>query len=242
MPSGMQVFNSQGTIVADVTSPTYMFRNKYTITVPAGAGRVRAAIIDVANCENPVFVARCTLTNRRFTIDWRPKPGVPGTYEVRALALHEVFDEEDMALQYETVNTAALPVEVFHFDWPIMSAEKSGLQLFDGTGRCTFDSNLRPARVARALLSSFGSDDWTAPSGVRVGVLPFYNYMLSFRNTAPNGYYELWWREAFVFLGERVLTRELFCHNAITGVSPGTLYEKPHGTPGVLFIDLAGLP
>lgn len=229
--------------MADVTSPTYMFKNKYTITIPAGAGRVRAATIDVSECENPVFVARCTVTNRRFTIDWRPKPGVPGTYQVRAITMHEVFDPEDgSAIQYDTINTAALTIEIFHFDWPVMSSAKSGLQLFDATGRCTFDSNLRPARVVRALLSGFGYDDWTAPGGVRVGVLPFYNFNLSFRNNPFDGYYELWWREAFVFLGERVLTHQLFCHNAITGVTSGPLYEKPHGTPGVLFIDLAGLP
>lgn len=242
MPSGMQVFNTSGTLVADMTTPTLTLRNKITVTVPAGAGAIRFVDQLFANCDIPVFAFRPNGANRNFFADVSTVVGQPTQRSVRCYTAAEwFFDTEgsDPATM-DTNNTTSFTVTIYHFDRPAAPAPGAGfgLQMFDELGRPTFDSNQKPAKVLRALTGAFGYDDFTFPNSVAPAVIPSHNWRYQIDSNAF-GYYELWYRENWRFGGNRVESFDLFLHNALL-ISPTSHLDRPNGRSSGIFVDVLG--
>jgi len=155
MPSGMQIFNSTGQIVADVTSPTLALRNKYTMTIPAGTGLVRSStMLEVPNTELPFFAIRPNSANRpTFILSNVPKVGTPTTRQI-IVSTCEPMDFEDQNPPTVSSQQTSYTVTLYYFDRPQVSGTY-GLQLFDASGNCTFDSAGKFARVFAAGVGSY---------------------------------------------------------------------------------------
>lgn len=239
MPAGLQAFNTFGTLVADMTTPTLTLRNKITVTVPAGAGAIRFVDQLFTNCDIPVFAFRPNGVNRNFFADISAVVGQPTQRSVRCYTANEWFydpESSDPATMAPN-NSASFTVTIYHFDRPATPGSSgSGLQLFDELGRCTFDSNQKPARVLRSLSGAFGYDDFTFPNSVAPAVIPSHNWLYQL-DTNGFGTYELWYRENWRFGGNRVESFDLFLHNALLVSSAADLL-RPNGRSSGIFVDV----
>lgn len=242
MPAGFQAFNTFGTLVADMTTPTLTLRNKITVTVPAGAGTIRFVDQLFTNCDIPVFAFRPNGANRNFFADVSTVVGQPTQRSVRCWTAREVIVSPDDSepVSFDTNNTTSFTVTIYHFDRPATpGASGFGLQLFDELSRCTFDSNQKPARVLRSLSGAFGYDDFTFPTSVAPAVIPSHNWLYETRNNPFDGWHEIWWRENWRFGGNRVESFDLFSHNFIS-LSGGPAISRPNGRSSGIFVDVLG--
>lgn len=241
MPSGMQVFNTAGTLVADMTSPTLTLRNKVTVTVPAGAGRTRFVDQLFTNCDIPVFAFRANGVNRNFFPDISAVAGQPTQRSVRCYTVtgYDISDDESPAIS-DPIDTTSFTVTIYHFDRPATpGASGYGLQLFDELGRPTFDSNQKAARVLRTLSGAFGYDDYTYPTSVSPAVIPSHNWLREITNNPFDGWVERHWRENIVFGGNRVQSHDLFFHTQLPSGST-TPSQNPNGRSALIFVNVFG--
>lgn len=240
MPAGMQVFNSVGTLVADMTSPTLAFKAKQTVTVPAGSGRIRFVDVVFNNCDIPIFAFKANGASRNFFSDVTPVVGQPTQRSVRCYTVSEVLvdDGGGGGVSYKPNNTTSFTVDIYHFDRPIPPGGAGyGMQLFDELGHCTFDARLKAARVLRVVN---GYDTFTFPTSVAPAVIPSHNWLFEVREVPAVGSVELWHRENFKFSGNTVESIPLMPHN-YTILSPTAAVEKPNGIFSGIFVNVLGL-
>ena len=236
MTAGFQVYNSHGTLVADVNDVTMGFRGKYLVTVPSGAGALRYVDIEVPNCDMPSFAFRPTSYGRNCFAEFTPKPGTPTTMQIRVWTGAETIVEDGNPVYQEAINTASFQVWIYHFDRPGNDGNY-GLQLFNAAGEITFNSNYPPARV----LKGFSTDDLTSYSPALPAIIPSNRSYIASLNRSPDGWIELWAREMFRFESMyQVRFQEMF-YTFSTAISPTTAYERYTGIVGGIVIDVSNM-
>jgi hypothetical protein len=235
-----EVYNTHGTKVADAVNPTLALRGKYTATIPAGSARDREVTIEVSDTDIPVFAIR-PAANRPTYIRWpRVKPGDPTKWQL-TITTNAFADDSLDGDPFGAVNTTAYNVTVYHFDRALPTNDNYGLQLFDATGRCTFQGNQKAAKVVAAAPFNFGRGSnisATAPSGRVYAAIANYGF-LSVTETGSWGWRERHFREQVIVTGNTVDLQGGYpvFHLA---VSSGPEKTRRHGLPGGFIIDVTG--
>lgn len=138
MPVGLEIINDAGTILIDSASPTLAMRQKVAATSDAGK-----LIVQTFNAvEFPTLALRSTA-------GW-------------VALVSAVIVSGNMTYTLRTQN-ASQAVTLYFFDRPAISAVGYGFQVFDDTGKLTFDAAQKPGRVAGVQASD---GIWTGTAGI----------------------------------------------------------------------------
>lgn len=174
MPAGVQIINTSNTVLINEDYKAYALRVKGTVTLP-GASGAYSSRADVSFTSRsggaPPMLALVPTEGCVITDNYR-RNGNVHTWSVRS-------------------NTAG-PVEYYIFDL-LTSADNAGglFQVFDGSSRLIFDSNLNYLRIAQMIFSpvtSFGNSPGATkvpvPSGKKYAVaIAAPQYYRVYRNT-----------------------------------------------------------
>lgn len=185
MPAGIEVRNNNGTIQINELNPTLALRGKQSNTTPAALYQYRTHTF--TGVDVPAFGLSCQST-AVFIVSFK-RVGSTCTVQVGGNAVNRDYT-------------------IYHFDRPQPTSGGYGLQVFDATGKCTFDSQRSPG-VIRAVVhppgASWASSVATAKPNTRQWCGIIANSIDVFTEVdggqiGPNE----WWREqAFYVTGVR---------------------------------------
>lgn len=225
MPVGIEIISTYGTTQIDGKSPSLALRGKQTVTIPAGSSPI--VTFDVANCDIPVFAFRPTDSEKLFGLaQVYPTPGTPTS---RRIVLQQIKDN-----YFDGNPTAAMSIEVYHFDRPDFSAGGNfGFRVYDDLGRCTFNSNIKPALVVGV--------GYVAAASGRTRALVFAG---NFRQTYVHTDSGIRYDEEYVTAANITSTAAAFIDQHLvqyTETSGGSgNFNYVSGVPGGLVLDVTG--
>lgn len=229
MPSGIEVRNDSGAIQINEQNPTLSLRSKQSNTTPGSLYQFRTHTFN--DVDVPAFGLSCQSASV-FIVSVK-RVGTTCTVQVGGNAVNHDYT-------------------IYHFDRPQPVSSGFGIQVFDATGKCTFDSHRSPG-VIRAVAHQPGAT-WASalvtakPStrewcGIIADSIDVYTD-LDGGQIGPNE----WWREqTFYVTGVRTAplqatvgaVERLFDRSTVN--SQVSNLTDVRGAHAVLWVDVTGL-
>lgn len=247
MPYGLEIINDFGSVLLNENTTTLQLKGKYTLTVPAAGGSNRSAQIEVPNStSNAVIFVRPQASGGLdvwFNMTQNPKPG-DATKTIVTIVVHNDF----------TATTRAF--DVFHFDQPDVSVGGNfGLKLYNASGVCTFNSNIKPCYIEAEFyetpaetdidyeageLTEPGSYAVTQPSGQLFAIGGTCGFWRDYQGN-ENGYYRSYTTLSKIY-GSTVTVwpQAVYIINDGSPQSPYNVLQYWSGTPGALVGNVTG--
>lgn len=167
MGAGIEIINDFGTVLINDTDPVLQLRNKYNVTATTGIPRYYDFTVSGVNF--PIIAIRCA---QYAFMQSYVRSGSNLTVRIGVNA---------------TVNT---DLTIYHFDIPTApNPTGHGVQIFDASGNCTFDSSAKTA-VIYAVNPPTGI--WSGTIG-RIYAFAFhtsYNRYLTLPDSGSTYYFE----------------------------------------------------